>query len=475
MSDITSTQNEQLSQLARLNEGSIGDTPPPQYSNVDSAISMTFSETTGDDGENLEGSQNKPKKNSLTIDTTLANSSATINSTVANTAQMGFTIINGMPYKFDKLMEMGEALAKARRERMFPTTITPAYNVTAMVDDYDALQRLNAAREDSQDARDDAFRPDISRIYIEIQRKIQDRDLTYGEVAADSNVRARLGGFANSTAAETGMYNLMRHAVNSVIRLNNLAVDGDSNIVEAVATRVVSDIRATVQNKVALGEHGVEGVNMNGVMEDVFNAIENALGGRIESQADRLDANATRVETQTDRLDVNATRVESQANRLDANATRAEGLTNAQSAQVNAIAGHVNAIDNHVHAMGNNVNAMSTLVNSTNSNVASLSANVIILQTVLNMIPQMITKAIQDMLPGLIGTAIEEAFGSAISHELLNRMQTFINDVEATRVRAEAQANDRPRQTSNMRNWFNKFNMFKKRMGRRTRLVGAAH
>ncbi|KAI0541360.1 hypothetical protein GGR58DRAFT_510952 [Xylaria digitata] len=464
MSDITSTQNEELNQLAHLNEGSIGDTPPPQYSNIDSAVSMTFPQSTSDGLENVEGSENKPKKTSLTIDTALANSGATINASTHSAAQTGFTIVNGMPYKLDKLMKMGEALAKARRERMFPTTITPAYNVKATIDDYEALERLSAAREDSQDARDDAFRPDISRMYIEIQRKIQDRDLTYGEVAADSNVRARLSGFANSTAAETGMYNLMRHAMNSVLRLNNLNVDGDRNIVDAVATRVVNDIRTSVQNQAALGENGVKGANMDNVMDEVFSAIENALSGHINNMSDITNAQ----NIQADRLDANANRTDAQINNMNS-------ITNVQNAQVNAIAGHVNAIDNHVHAMGNNVNAMSTLVNSTNSNVASLSANVIILQTVLNMIPQMITKAIQDMLPGLIGTAIEQAFGSAISHELLNRMQTFINDVEATRARAEAQANDRPLQTSNMRNWFNKFTVFKKRIGRRNRPVGAAH
>ncbi|KAI0414935.1 hypothetical protein F5X98DRAFT_347819 [Xylaria grammica] len=303
------------------------------------------------------------------------------------------------------------------------------------------------------DTRDDAFRPDVARLYIEIQRKIQDRDLTYGEVAADSNVRARLSGFANGTGAETGMYNLMRHAVNSVLRHNNLAADGDSNIVNAAATRVINDIRATVQNKVALGEHGVEGVNMSGVMEEVFIAIEKTLGGRVECQADRLDANATRADAQINNMST---------------------ITDAQNTQVKAIASHVNAIDNHVHAMGNNVNAMGSLLNSTNGNVTALSTNIGALQIIVNMLPQMVTKCVQEMLPEVIGTAVEQAFEAAISHELLNRMQNFVSAVDAARARAET-ASNHGRQNSMVRNWFGRLSIFKKLPGRRGSSVGTAH
>ncbi|TGJ79452.1 hypothetical protein E0Z10_g9303 [Xylaria hypoxylon] len=413
MSTMIPPQKQELKELAPLDEGSVGDTQPTQYSTIDSAISMTFPDSAKNDLTEFEALKNEPKMHSLKINTHLANH--IMNAPTVNTPCISYITVEGMPFNSENIMEMGQVLAQARREKRFPLTITPSYNLKAIIDDYEALQRLNTAREGEMDTKDDAFRPDISRLYIEIQRKIQDRDLAHGEVAADSNVRARLSGFANSTGAETGMYNLMRHAMNSVLRLNNLTVGGDSNIVDAVVTRVVNEIRTTVQSQVARGAHGVDGVNMGGVMEHVFSAIENALGGRVESQADRLDANATRV----------------------------ENVTDLQTTQVKAIATHVKAIDNHVHAMGNNVNAMSCLVNSTNGNVTALSANVITLQTVLSLIPQMITKSIEDMLPDVIGSAIEQAFEAATSNELLNRMQNFVNSVEATRARAEA-ANNRP-------------------------------
>ncbi|GAW15037.1 hypothetical protein ANO14919_044450 [Xylariales sp. No.14919] len=439
----------QNKELTPLGEDSIGNTPPPKYTNVDSAVSMTFPESVQNHLAQFEGSDNGPNMDSLNVNTHSSNNGTNapiVNSGSPNTTRKEFALVEGMPFSFEHLKEMGDALAKARRERMFPTTITPNYNIKAIIDDYEALQRLNDAREGEIDARDDAFRPDVARLYIDIQRKIQDRDLTYGEVAADSNVRARLSGFANSTGAETGMYNLMRHAMNSVLRLNNLTVGGDSNIVDAVVTRVVNEIRSTVQDQATRGAHGVDDVNMDSVMENVFTAIENALSQGVGTQANRLDG---------------------QINNMS-------NITDAQNAQVNAIAGHVNAIDNHVHAMGNNVNAMSSLVNSTNSNVTSLSANVITLQAVLNMIPQMITKSIQDMLPDVIGSAVEQAFETAISHELLNRMLAFVDGVESARTRAEA-VNNRPRQNLNVRNWFGRLGIFKKRPGRRGSSVGTAH
>ncbi|KAI1809860.1 hypothetical protein GGS20DRAFT_244877 [Poronia punctata] len=316
--------------------------------------------------------------------------------------------VQGMPYTPERLMEMGEALAQARRERNFPPTTTPNYNVQATIDDYEDLQRLQAAREGQGDSRDDAFRSHISRMYIQIQRRIQDRDLTQSNVAAEANVRARLDGMANGTNAEAGIYNLMRHAVNSVLRLNNLSQDSDVNIVEAASARVINAIRSNVQGQASSGLNGVNEANMDAVVEEVFSAIENALGDQVNSQRAITDAQRAQLESMNN-------------------------VTTAQNLQVNAIAGHVSAIDNHVHAMGNNVNAMGSLLNSTNGNVTTLTTNIGTLQMVVNMLPQMVVQSVREMIPGIVGPAIEQALGpaieqafsNAISNELIARMQTF--------------------------------------------------
>ncbi|KAI2625543.1 hypothetical protein GGS21DRAFT_546598 [Xylaria nigripes] len=352
--------------------------------------------------------------------------------------------VNGMPYTMEHVMMMGQALAEARREKRFPSTTTPGYNVQATIDDYEDLERLNAARQGQTDTRDDAFRPDISSLYIKVQRRIQDRDLTHGEISADSNVRARLNGLANGTGAEASMYNLMRHAVNSVLRLNKLTADSDSNIVDAVASRVVGDIRATVQSQAACGTHGVDGGNMDNVMENVFNAIEDALNQGVGVQANRLN---------------------SEINNMTNNMS---SITDAQNIQVNAIASHVNAIDNHVHAMGNNVNAMGTLLNSTNGNVTTLGTSIGTLQTIVNMLPQMVTNSVQEMLPEVIGPAVEQAFAAAISNELVARLQAFTRAAQAAQAaQARGNGNDNNDERKNKGAWFNKLNVFGKRSNRR--------
>ncbi|KAI1118091.1 hypothetical protein F5Y14DRAFT_438905 [Nemania sp. NC0429] len=428
---------DQKKALALLSKCNAEDNSSTQYSKVDSAIDMTFPASVRNDLAQFEASESRQRmdsaKTTSPVPSYMANapySPVTPGGGVGATPNSPIVLINGMPYTHQRIMEMGQVLAQARRERMFPSTITPTYNVQAVIDDFEDLQRLNAAREGATDTRDDAFRPDVSRIYIEIQRRIQDRDLTYGEVAADSNVRARLNGFANGTAAETGMYNLMRHAMNSVLRLNNLTTDSEKNIVDAVATRVVSDIRATVQSHAAHGTHGVDGVNMNDVMEQVFSAIETSLGSHMNEQASITDAQRAQLNSMNN-------------------------VTDAQNAQVNAIAGHVNAIDNHVHAMGNNVNAMSSLVNSTNGNVTALSTNIITLQAAINMIPQMASNAVRDMLPEIIGPAVEQAFQGAISNELIGRLQVFTNAMQEARARAEV--NQVRQKNMKRRNWFGIF------------------
>ncbi|TRX90504.1 hypothetical protein FHL15_008673 [Xylaria flabelliformis] len=456
-------QKEEKS-ISLLEYSSIGNDSPTQNTNVDSAVDMTFPEAIDKELAKYENPNSESKMNLHNISSPSVNRSnnhpgmiykSTI---VSDSARIPISVVNGMPYSFEHLMEMGNALAKARRERAFPTTITPNYNIQAVIDDYQDLQRLNIAREAESDTRDHAFRPDISRLYIEIQRKIQDRDLTQGEVAAEANVRARLGGFANSTGAETGMYNLMRHAVQSVLRLNHLTPENGDNLVDSAATRVVNEIRTTVQSQAIRGAHGVTEKNMDIVMEQVFSAIENALSHGVGTQANRLDGQINNMST----------------------------ITNAQNAQVNTIAIHVGAIDNHVHALGNNVNAMSSLVNSTNGNVTALTTNVGSLQTVVNMIPQMASNAIRDMLPGIIGpavetavgpavgTAVEKAFENAISNELIARLQVFAHAVQEARTRAEIINNPyyRTSKTTKRRSWFG---FFRKHYSHRKSCIGPAY
>ncbi|KAI3326489.1 hypothetical protein HD806DRAFT_487433 [Xylariaceae sp. AK1471] len=279
-----------------LRESNVRHALPTQYSNVDSAIYMTFPESVKNDLAIFEDSENEREMGSLKTKNLLpnhgfrgsaANSGSTMDSSRLGTPRMPPSVTNGMPYSSERLKEMGNTLAKARRERTFPATTTPAYNIQAVIDDYNDLQRLNAAREGESGIRDHPFRPDISRLYIEIERKIQDRDITHGEVSADTNGHTRLSGLANGTGAEMGMYDHTRSAVQSAF--NHISLEGDNNIIDNVASRVTNEIRRTVEGQVIRGAYGVNEVNMPAVMGHVFGAIEDALRHGVSAQGNRLD------------------------------------------------------------------------------------------------------------------------------------------------------------------------------------------
>ncbi|KAI1171639.1 hypothetical protein F4777DRAFT_593659 [Nemania sp. FL0916] len=366
-------------------------------------------------------------------------------------------IVGGIPYSFDRIRKMGDALALARRGRSFPPTTTPNYNLQSIIDDFADLERLNAARKNSKDIRDDAFQPNIACVYTQIQRRIQDRDLASGEVAADSNVRARLGGFANGTGAEATMYNLMRHAVVSVLRMNGLTRDSDIQDADAVTSRVVREIRHSVQTQAALGVHGVDAANMDHVMEAVFASIQDALGNRVEFQADRVEFQADRLDGQINNMDRIAEGVETHMNNT-------ERIANAQLLQVNAIAGHANAINNHVHALGNNVNAMGTLLNGTNGNVTALTTGIGTLQTILNTTPQMVTNSVQEMIPGIMSTAVEQAVAGAFTRAMTNDRisQILANAMPEAHAHAEDTQNTHHQARERKCKWLKRLGIFKR-------------
>ncbi|KAI1269419.1 hypothetical protein F5Y18DRAFT_437327 [Xylariaceae sp. FL1019] len=367
-------------------------------------------------------------------------------------------MISGKPYSAEKIAAMGAALETARRSGHFPQTRAASYNVQAVIDDYEDLQRLNAAlRQTGQvlNMREHATHPVIGPLYVTIQRRIQDRDTTEGEYAAEANVRARIQGFANGVAAETGIYNLMRHAVHAVLRNNGLTNGADRSIVDAVSARVINDIRPIVQAQADRGANGVTHENMNHVIDNVFDAIQGALGEFTDAQGfharimhdvthdqrtatdellattndQRRHSEALRAVTDDQRVLTDDQRVLTDDQRRLNDAHRI--LAESQTAQINAIGGHANAIDGQVRSLGTNINAMSTLLTSTNGSLSAINNNVDVMRTMLNMIPQMIADAVRQMipevLPQIMGPAVQGAIEHAITDDLVAGMQGLVN------------------------------------------------
>ncbi|KAI0602191.1 hypothetical protein F4775DRAFT_602169 [Biscogniauxia sp. FL1348] len=322
-------------------------------------------------------------------------------------------VVNGTPYTSTDIANMGRILSRARAENEFPTTITPTYNIQAMIEDYTRLIQLRHLRvglSRSQWMTDRA----ASEYLVAVTRDIRERDETLAEEAATANVEARVGGMMNGVQAESTMYQLIRHAVHSVLQTRGTQQTGTHSDVDMTAilqnvdhrlnelasaqetgvSALMDQMRNAIQGRITRENPEITSVDMELVMEEVFATIERSL----------LDA--------TGPLRLNINRMNGQIDSLD----------NITQGQVTAIGQHVNAIDNHVHAMGNNLGSMGTLLNATNGNVTAMTTQVSLLQTIVNMLPQMVIQAIQEVLPEILNQAV----GDAINGSLVNSLQAFV-------------------------------------------------
>ncbi|KAI1485004.1 hypothetical protein F5X96DRAFT_691515 [Biscogniauxia mediterranea] len=337
-------------------------------------------------------------------------------------------VVNGTPYTSTDIASMGRILSRARVENEFPTTTTPGYNVQAMIDDYTRLMQLRQLRvglSRSEWITDRA----ASEYLVAVTRDIRERDETLAEEAATANVEARVGGMMNGVQAESTMYQLIRHAVHSVLQTHDVQQAGansgvdmaavvqdvDRRLNELTATHegvsaIMTQMRNMVQPHIRREIAEAPGVDMESVFEDIFATIERSL----------LDA--------TGPLRLNINRMNGQINNMEGQINHVDG----QIVQLNAITGHARAIEGHVQAMGTNLNSMGTLLNSTNGNITAITSQVGLLQTIIPMLPQMIVQAIQQVLPEILN----EAIGGAINDNLVNSLQAFVGAMNNVRTQA---------------------------------------
>ncbi|KAI1506291.1 hypothetical protein F5X99DRAFT_426351 [Biscogniauxia marginata] len=321
------------------------------------------------------------------------------------------TVVNGTAYTSAQLTHMGNVLARARAEEGFPTTTAPGYNIMATVEDYHRLLKLRELCDAANIGLSEYAQSNPARIlYINIVRDIRERDETIGEAAATANVEARVSGMMNGVQAESALYQLIRHAVHSVVQnggaqqnaansgvdITGVLRDVDRHLTDLTSAQengvsaIMTQMRNTVQGRLSLENPELSGVAMESVFEEVF------AYNRMDGQYNRMDGQYNRMDGQYNRMD-----------------------------------GQVNAIGQHVNAMGN-------LLNSTNTNVQALSTNLGVLQTIMNMLPQMVVQAIQEMLPGIlheaVGSAVRSSVRNSITNELVGNLQTFVGALNNARA-----------------------------------------
>ncbi|RYP48586.1 hypothetical protein DL768_005541 [Monosporascus sp. mg162] len=280
-------------------------------------------------------------------------------------------IVNGCPVDASVITDMARELAQARANGEFPRTTTPTYIVQATIDDYDCLQRLREARGGAPRSEWPNMR-NATNLLIDITRAIRNRDELRRDHVEVATVQDRVANMMQGVHGEANLYRLVQHAVHHAIQ--NQAVQQDQAVGGVNMSAILSEIHNRLESQATEGRHGVNELNMENVLEEVFGMIEHAL----------IDA------TSPLRLNVN----------------RMDNISDANQAQVNAISQHVNAIGGHVGAFGSHLNAMNGNINSVAGNVQTLSSQLSVLQTIINMLPQTVTQAVQEILPQAAQEAI---------------------------------------------------------------------
>ncbi|KAI2473353.1 hypothetical protein F4781DRAFT_442024 [Annulohypoxylon bovei var. microspora] len=274
-------------------------------------------------------------------------------------------------YTFDEITMMSTELATARAERRFPRTTAAGYDIRSTIDDFGRLLELNEARGTAPPEQWNRM-PNVVELHVRIAQEIRARDKTLAEATEEERVKAHVNNLLSGVGAETRLYSIVQHAVTFAIK--NDKGDEAASVAGQNMLQMLKGIRAAINQMADQRTHNIDGANVEAVLEEVFGMIDHALGQNLGERVDQMDSQLNTV--------------------------------NGQIMHLNAIGQHVNAIDGHVHSLGNNLNAMGTLLNSTNGNITGMTTQIALLQTIINMLPRLIAEGVEQMLPGMVETAL---------------------------------------------------------------------
>ncbi|RYP60311.1 hypothetical protein DL769_008171 [Monosporascus sp. CRB-8-3] len=310
-------------------------------------------------------------------------------------------VVDGRPFTPAQVECMARELAQARANGEFPRTTTPTYVVQAIVEDFDRLRKLREARSGAPRSEWPQMR-NATNLLISITRDIRNRDELRGDRVEATTVQDRVSNMMQGVHGEANLYRLVQHAVHHSIQ--NQAVQQDLAAGGPTMSAILTEIRDAVQEQAVHGKNGVTETNMENVLEEVFGMIEHAL----------VDAAGPL------RLNVN---------RMDNITNTQQSITTTQQSQLDAVGQHVNAIGGYVNAMGSHINSLSANVNSVAGNVQAMTTQVGVLQTFVGVLPQMVTQAVQDILPQALQQAVAPTLAPIILTRLQERMGAMKGDV----------------------------------------------
>lgn len=278
-------------------------------------------------------------------------------------------------YSVDQIDTMQYEIAAARDANEFPGNTRSYVRFQFLVEDYQRLQHLQSLRrglspqEASQEWR---------TAFVDTARELADRDAANAEQDRNARIENNVHSIIERENQAADSYNMRLHTAVHAVRL----ATGNAQANGVSMPAILNEIRTIVENMASHGSHGVQGVDMEAVCEEIFGIVESSL----------LDA--------TGPLRLNNSRF----------GTQIENMTT----QVGAMNNHVSAVGNHVSALGALIHAVNTTSLSTNTQMGEVSTQLHTVQDIAHMIPDMIQEAIQRILPDVIQASMIPALIGAI-------------------------------------------------------------
>ncbi|KAK8093937.1 TCP-1/cpn60 chaperonin family-domain-containing protein [Apiospora hydei] len=268
-----------------------------------------------------------------------------------------------------EINDIGSRLAAARANGELPDTTAPDYNLEIMYQDYQRLLYL-------QRLRGDVSKPasrEYNAAFVEVNREISQRDIQFRQVQRETETSQRMESIREHLNAQVREHNARQAAVEAVA---TAVRNGQAQNVEASV--VINQIRAAVQTMAGTQAHGIDGANMDAVMEEVFATIETALldaAGPLRLNNNRLDQNNNRLDQNNNRLDQNNNRLDQNNNRLDQNNNRLDQNNNRLDQNNNRLDQNNNRLDQNNNRLDQNNNRLDQNNNRLDQNNNRLDQN----------------------------------------------------------------------------------------------------
>ncbi|KAK8039599.1 hypothetical protein PG993_008010 [Apiospora rasikravindrae] len=329
-----------------------------------------------------------PKNARSTQEKSLALQSRSVSNPTPGSATISFRVqeqgsetVTMVHLSATEINNIGNRLAAARANAELPDTTAPDYNLEIMYQDYQRLLYLQRLRGDTNQPPTD----DYNSAFVEVNREIAQRDIQFRQAQRETETNQRMENIREHLNEQVRQHNARQAAYEAITAAVS---NGQAQNVEASV--VMNEIRTAIQTMAGTQSNGVDGTNMDAVMEEVFATIETALldaAGPLRLNNQQYNQNNARFGSQIDNL----------------------------GTQLGAMNNHVSAVSNHVSALGALVHSVNTITNSTNGQMAQVSDQVHTLQDVIRMLPAVVDEAIQRNLSAAIQAAMGPALMSALS------------------------------------------------------------